>query len=125
MQVNPLTYRGMNIAQLSVQTDNQQGLLRLHKLLCQLTDGLFSLPSLLDARGDKPIIAIQPVLKQVELGTLLKAFNMPQVMSGKCSMQGELTSDCLRLPCSIHRWRGSAQLAMQEMVNYMGSICNS
>ncbi|NIH16220.1 outer membrane assembly protein AsmA [Serratia symbiotica] len=114
MQVDQLTYRGMNITQLAVQADNQRGLLRLHKLSGQLADGHFSLPGSLDARSDKPIIALQPLLKQVELGTLLKAFDMPQVMSGKFSMQGELTGDRLTLPSSIHRWRGSAQLAMQE-----------
>jgi len=114
LQVDQLTYRGMNIAQLAVQADNQRGLLRLHKLTGQLADGRFSLPGSLDARGDKPIIALQPILKQVELGMLLKSFDMPQVMSGKLSMQGELTGDRLRLPSFIHRWRGSAQLAIQE-----------
>lgn len=114
MQVDQLTYRGMNIAQLNVQADNQRGLLRLHKLSGQLADGRFSLPGLLDARSDKSIITLQPLLKQVELGTLLKAFDMSQVMSGKFSMQGELTGDGLTLPSFIHSWRGSAQLAMQE-----------
>lgn len=114
MQVDQLTYRGMNITQLAVQADNQRGLLRLHKLSGQLADGRFSLPGSLDARGDKSIIALQPLLKQVELGTLLKAFDMPQVMSGKFSMQGELTGDRLTLPSFVDRWRGSAQLAMQE-----------
>ncbi|NIG62581.1 MAG: outer membrane assembly protein AsmA [Serratia symbiotica] len=114
MQVDKLTYRGMNITQLAVQADNQRGLLRLHKLSGQLADGHFSFPGSLDVRGDKTIIALQPLLQHVEMGTLLKAFDMPQVMSGKFSMQGELIGDRLTLPASIHSWRGSAQLAMQE-----------
>lgn len=114
LNVDQLTYRGMNIAHLALQADNQQGLLTVHTLSGQLAGGDFALPGSLDARGGRPVISVQPVLKQVELGAVLKAFDMPQVLTGKFSMQGDLTGDRLTSQSFEHRWKGSAQLAMQD-----------
>ncbi|AEF44682.1 AsmA family protein [Serratia sp. AS12] len=114
LNVDQLTYRGMNIAHLALQADNQQGLLKVHTLSGQLAGGDFALPGSLDARGGRPVIAVQPVLKQVELGAVLKAFDMPQVLTGKFSMQGDLTGDRLTSQSFEHRWKGTVQLAMQD-----------
>jgi len=114
LSVDQLTYRGMNIAHLALNADNRQGLLTVHRLSGQVAGGDFALPGSLDARGTRPVIAVQPVLKQVELGTVLKAFEMPQVLTGKFSMQGDLTGDRLTSQSFEHRWKGTAQLAMQD-----------
>lgn len=114
LQAAQLTYRGMKVTQLAVVADNQRGLLTLHKLAGQLAGGDFSLPGSLDARGNKPVISVQPALNQVELGTVLKAFDMPQMLTGKFSMKGDLTGDRLSSQSFERRWRGTAQLAMQD-----------
>ncbi|WP_329906425.1 outer membrane assembly protein AsmA [Serratia quinivorans] len=114
LSVDQLTYRGMNISHLSTQAENRQGLLTLHSFSGQVAGGDFALPGTLDARGRRPVITVQPMVKQVELGTVLKAFDMPQVMTGKFSMQGDLTGDRLTSQSFERRWQGTAQLAMQD-----------
>ncbi|WP_419246718.1 outer membrane assembly protein AsmA [Serratia sp. NFX21] len=114
LSVDQLTYRGMNISHLSTQAENRQGLLTLHSFSGQVAGGDFALPGTLDARGRRPVITVQPLVKQVELGTVLKAFDMPQVMTGKFSMQGDLTGDRLTSQSFERRWQGTAQLAMQD-----------
>ncbi|MBB1580558.1 outer membrane assembly protein AsmA [Serratia sp. OS31] len=114
LNVDQLTYRGMNIAHLVLQADNRQGLLTSHSLSGQLAGGDFALPGTLDARGNRPAITVQPVVKQVELGTVLKAFDMPQVLTGKFSMQGNLTGDRFTSQSFERRWQGTAQMTMQD-----------
>ncbi|CAI1544691.1 putative assembly protein [Serratia quinivorans] len=114
LSVDQLTYRGMNITHLSTQAENRQGLLTLHSFSGQVAGGDFALPGTLDARGRRPVITVQPVVKQVELGSVLKAFEMPQIMTGKFSMQGNLTGDRLTSQSFERRWQGTAQLAMQD-----------
>ncbi|HCR64702.1 MAG TPA: outer membrane assembly protein AsmA [Serratia liquefaciens] len=114
LSVDQLTYRGMNIAHLVLQADNRQGLLTSHSLSGQLAGGDFALPGTLDARGSRPVITVQPVVKQVELGTVLKAFEMPQVLTGKFSMQGDLTGDRFTSQSFERRWQGTAQMTMQD-----------
>jgi len=114
LSVDQLTYRGMNISHLSTQAENRQGLLTLHSFSGQVAGGDFALPGTLDARGRRPVISVQPMVKQVELGSILKAFEMPQIMTGKFSMQGDLTGDRLTSQSFERRWQGTAQLAMQD-----------
>jgi AsmA protein len=114
LSVDQLTYRGMNITHLSTQAENRQGLLTLHSFSGQVAGGDFALPGTLDARGRRPVISVQPMVKQVELGSILKAFEMPQIMTGKFSMQGDLTGDRLTSQSFERRWQGTAQLAMQD-----------
>ncbi|MGG4622990.1 outer membrane assembly protein AsmA [Serratia odorifera] len=114
LSADQLTYRGMDITRLDLQAENQRGLLAVKTLSGHVAGGDFSLPGSLDARGQKPIIGVQPQLTSVELGTVLKAFALPQVMNGQLTMRGELTGDRLTAQSFEHHWQGSAQLAMSN-----------
>ena len=52
--------------------------------------GNLSLPGTLDVRKDVASAAFQPRLENVEIGTILKAFNYPIVLTGSCRWQGFL-----------------------------------
>ncbi|WP_431223040.1 outer membrane assembly protein AsmA [Serratia sp. L9] len=114
LKADQVTYRGMNIDQLVAQADNQQGLLMVNTLSGKLAGGDFSLPGSVDARAGKPIIKLQPVLRQIGLGNVLKAFEMPLALTGSFNMQGDFSGDRFNPSSFEHRWQGSAELSMQN-----------
>lgn len=115
LKADRITYRGLEIAQLAFQAENQRGLLTLGALGGKLAGGEFSLPGELDVRGAKPAITLRPDIKQIELGPVLKAFDMPQVITGKFNLQGTFGGDKLSAEAFKHSWHGDAQLAMQNV----------
>lgn len=115
LKADRLTYRGLEIAPLALQAENQQGLLTLGALGGKLAGGEFSLPGELDVRSAKPAITLRPDIKQIELGPVLKAFDMPQVITGKFNLQGTFGGDKLSAEAFKHSWQGDAQLAMQNV----------
>lgn len=115
LKADRLTYRGLEIAQLALQAENQRGLLTLGALGGKLAGGEFSLPGELDVRSVKPAITLRPDIKQIELGPVLKAFDMPQVITGKFNLQGTFGGDKLSAEAFKHSWHGDAQLAMQNV----------
>lgn len=115
LKADRLTYRGLEIAQLALEAENQRGLLTLGALGGKLAGGEFSLPGELDVRSAKPAITLRPDIKQIELGPVLKAFDMPQVITGKFNLQGTFGGDKLSAEAFKHSWHGDAQLAMQNV----------
>lgn len=115
LKADRLTYRGLEIAPLALEAENQRGLLTLGALGGKLAGGEFSLPGELDVRSAKPAITLRPDIKQIELGPVLKAFDMPQVITGKFNLQGTFGGDKLSAEAFKHSWHGDAQLAMQNV----------
>lgn len=114
LKAEQVTYRGMNVSQLVVKANNQHGLLAVDTLSGKLASGDFAVPGSLDARANKPVIKLQPVLRQIELGEVLKAFNIPSAVTGAFSMQGDLVGERFTASSFRQRWHGTAELAMQN-----------
>ncbi|WP_199063072.1 outer membrane assembly protein AsmA [Serratia sp. ASV30] len=114
LKADQVTYRGMSINQLAVQANNQQGLMTVTTLSGKLAGGDFSLPGSMDVRADKPLINLQPQLRHIELGEVLKAFDMPLALTGTFNMQGDLSGDRLNATAFERRWQGTAELFMQN-----------
>ncbi|MDQ9129388.1 outer membrane assembly protein AsmA [Serratia fonticola] len=114
LKADQVTYRGMSINQLAVQANNQQGLMTVTTLSGKLAGGDFSLPGSMDVRADKPLINLQPQLRHIELGEVLKAFDMPLALTGTFNMQGDLSGDRLNATAFERRWQGTAELSMQN-----------
>ncbi|CNI18313.1 outer membrane assembly protein AsmA [Yersinia pekkanenii] len=114
LTANNLVYRGIKVNQLNLQGSNQRGNLEISRLTGSALEGDFSLPGTLDVTGKKVLATINPVINHMQLGPILVAAGLPQAMTGKFSMQAQLTGDGLNVDAFNHRWKGDAQFSMNN-----------
>lgn len=107
-------WRGMNFTDVDVQADNQFGLLNVSGLQGKLDGGIMSLPGSLDARGDTPKSAFQPKLENIQIASLLKAFDYPINLTGKLSLDGEFSGDKIDADNFRRSWQGQARLSLLD-----------
>lgn len=91
LQANNVRWRGMDFADVTAQMTNKAGLLEIIQLQGKLNDGAVSLPGTLDATASQPRIVFHPRLENVEIGTILNAFNYPISLTGKMSLAGDFS----------------------------------
>jgi AsmA protein len=108
-----LTYRGLQVAQFDVQADNQRGKVGLAALSGKLGQGDFSLPGSLDATGSRLRLSLAPVLHQVELGPVLRAYGLPEALTGRFSLTGTVSGEGLTTEDVNQHWQGQADMSMQ------------
>lgn len=114
LNVEQVIFRGMKINQLNLKAENQHGLMTLRNLSGKLAGGHFALPGLLDVRTNVPLIKVQPILHQIELGDVFKSFDIPVVLTGGLNMQGEFSGESLTSSSFAKSWQGTADLSMQN-----------
>ena len=109
-----LQWRGMNFTQVKSDITNQQGLLTINQLQGELDGGLISLPGTLDARQDTAEVSFQPKLDNVEIATILKAFNYSLNLTGKLSLAGDFSGQRIDADDFRRNWQGQAHLQMSD-----------
>ncbi|CNL27531.1 putative assembly protein [Yersinia enterocolitica] len=114
LTANNLVYREIAINQLNFQGSNQRGDVQISRLTGSGLGGDFSLPGSLDVTGKKVLAGINPVINHMELGPVLQAAGLPTVMTGKFSLQAQLSGDGLNVESFNRRWRGDAQFSMNS-----------
>lgn len=114
LSADQLQWRGLNFTQVQSAISNQQGLLTVSKMQGNLDGGQLSLPGTLDARGDTPQATFQPALQNVEIGSLIKAFNYSLSLTGKLSLTGEFSGARIDADDFRRRWQGQAQIQMTD-----------
>lgn len=114
LSADQLQWRGLNFTQVQSEISNQQGLLTVSKMQGNLDGGQLSLPGTLDARGDTPQAMFQPALQNVEIGSLIKAFNYSLSLTGKLSLTGEFSGARIDADDFRRRWQGQAQIQMTD-----------
>ncbi|WP_238875181.1 outer membrane assembly protein AsmA [Klebsiella quasipneumoniae] len=114
LSADQLQWRGLNFTQVQSEISNQQGLLTVSKMQGSLDGGQLSLPGTLDARGDTPQATFQPALQNVEIGSLIKAFNYSLSLTGKLSLTGEFSGARIDADDFRRRWQGQAQIQMTD-----------
>ncbi len=105
-------WRGMDFTNVGSHITNKAGLLTLSTLTGKLGEGMLSLPGSLDVRGKMPKSAFQPQLDNVEIGTVLKAFDYPLALTGKLSLAGDFKGDRIDAEAFRRSWQGSAHVEM-------------
>ncbi|WP_454786781.1 outer membrane assembly protein AsmA [Klebsiella quasipneumoniae] len=114
LSADQLQWRGLNFTQVQSEISNKQGLLTVSKMQGSLDGGQLSLPGTLDARGDTPQATFQPALQNVEIGSLIKAFNYSLSLTGKLSLTGEFSGARIDADDFRRHWQGQAQLQMTD-----------
>ncbi|CAB1215731.1 outer membrane assembly protein AsmA [Klebsiella michiganensis] len=108
LAADQLQWRGMHFTQVKSEISNQQGLLTIHQMQGSLDGGRLSLPGSLDARGATPHASFQPQLDNVEIGSILKAFNYSINLTGKLSLTGEFSGGKIDADEFRRSWQGQA-----------------
>lgn len=114
LSADQLQWRGLNFTQVQSEISNKQGLLTVSKMQGNLDGGQLSLPGTLDARGDMPQATFQPALQNVEIGSLIKAFNYSLSLTGKLSLTGEFSGARIDADDFRRHWQGQAQIQMTD-----------
>ncbi len=93
---------------------NKSGLQEITQLQGQLNGGQVSLPGTLDATSINPRINLKPRLENVEIGTILKAFNYQISLTGKMSLAGDFSGADIDADAFRHNWQGQAHVEMTD-----------
>ena len=114
LTADQLQWRGMNFTQVKGDISNQQGLLTINQLQGNLDGGNLSLPGSLDARSDTPQASFQPKLDNIEISSILKAFNYSLNLTGKLSLNGDFSGEKIDADDFRRNWQGQAQIQMTD-----------
>ena len=114
LQADKVLWRKMAFDNVSAKMANQSGLLSITELQGTSEGGLISLPGKLDARKAQPHVVFHPRLENVEIGTILKAFNYPIALTGKLSLAGDFSGSDIDAQAFRHSWQGQAHVDMSD-----------
>ncbi|MGU3523422.1 outer membrane assembly protein AsmA [Enterobacteriaceae bacterium C23F] len=114
LKAGQILWRGMNFTDVSLQAQNTWGLLTVAELQGKLDGGTMSLPGSLDARQNTPVSTFEPKLENIQIGTLLKAFDYSINLTGKLSLDGEFNGSKIDADSFRHSWQGQAKLTLLD-----------
>lgn len=114
LAVDTLRWRGMDFNQVALKASNNKGLLTLESLTGKAGQGTFSLPGTINVRAEKTAVTLAPVLNQIAVAPLLKAFDLPASLSGNLSLQGKFAGTGLTVPAFKRSWNGQVELGLTE-----------
>ncbi|KAA1192930.1 outer membrane assembly protein AsmA [Photorhabdus heterorhabditis] len=107
-------YRGMEIDNLIFKAVSHRGLAEISSLSGKLFGGHFSIPATLDATGDQLRLHTKPLLQNIELEPVLKAFSLPLVFSGKFNLNGDLSGKGYDDYAISHAWQGDLNFSLVD-----------
>ncbi|MCI1898029.1 MAG: outer membrane assembly protein AsmA [Enterobacter sp.] len=112
LKANSVRWRGIDFTNVSSQMLNHKGLLVISELSGQMGAGHMSLPGMLDVRQDEARAEFQPRLDNIEIGTILKAFNYPISLTGNLTLAGDFSGDKVDAEAFRRSWQGKAHVEL-------------
>ncbi|QLY65947.1 outer membrane assembly protein AsmA [Enterobacter asburiae] len=114
LKANSLRWRGIDFTDVSSQMFNHNGLLVISELSGKMGAGSLSLPGTLDVRKDVATAEFQPRLDNVEIGTILNAFNYPISLTGQLTLAGDFSGTKIDADAFRREWQGQAHLDLKN-----------
>ncbi|ELW1645404.1 outer membrane assembly protein AsmA [Enterobacter oligotrophicus] len=114
LKANSVRWRGIDFTDVSSQMFNHNGLLVISELSGKMGAGHLSLPGTLDVRKDISSAEFQPRLENVEIGTILKAFNYPIALTGQLTLAGDFSGMKIDADAFRHNWQGQAHVELKD-----------
>ena len=114
LKANSLRWRGIDFTDVSSQMFNHNGLLVISELSGKMGAGSLSLPGTLDVRKDVASAEFQPRLDNVEIGTILNAFNYPISLTGQLTLAGDFSGTKIDADAFRREWQGQAHLDLKN-----------
>ena len=110
LAVDKLRWRGMDFDRVAMNLSGRDGQFVLSTLKGNIGNGNFSLPGALDFRSPQTQLTLQPVLQNIAIAPLIKAFELPATLSGDLSLTGNFSGTGLNVPAFKQVWQGEAAL---------------
>ena len=117
LKANSLRWRGIDFTDVSSQMFNHNGLLVISELSGKMGAGHLSLPGTLDVRKETASAEFQPRLDNVEIGTILKAFNYPISLTGQLTLAGDFSGTKIDAEAFRREWQGQRLLVVANLSN--------
>jgi len=114
LKANSVRWRGIDFTDVSSQMFNHNGLLVVSELSGKMGTGHVSLPGSLDVRTEPASAEFQPRLDNVEIGTILKAFNYPISMTGQLTLAGDFSGAKIDADAFRRDWQGQAHVELKD-----------
>ncbi|AWK41412.1 outer membrane assembly protein AsmA [Photorhabdus laumondii subsp. laumondii] len=118
INADKFVYRGMEIDNLILKATNNSGIAEISTLNGKLFGGDFSIPVILDATGNQLKLHAKPLLRNIELEPVLKAFSLPPAFSGKFDLNGDLSGKGYDGYAISHIWQGDLNFSLVNAKMY-------
>ncbi|HDN2512793.1 TPA: outer membrane assembly protein AsmA [Providencia rettgeri] len=114
LTINQLIYRGMIVSDVVFEAQNQTPRLTVSKLQGKAFGGDFSLPVTFNYSSTPTYVSAKPDLKNIDLTPLLKAFDMPQKLSGIISLNAALSGVGYDDNAVKNQWQGPVNFELRN-----------
>lgn len=114
LAINHLVYRGMTVTDVVFEAQNQAPRFSVAKLQGKAFGGDFSLPVTLNYRSTPAYVSAKPKFNRIDLTPLLKAFNMPQKISGIISLNATLSGIGYDDYAVKNQWQGPVSFELRS-----------